>query len=509
MNTEQVTYPIKDRWSYLWLLIGLAMSLVSVPIGNLSIPVFFWIGSIFFIRFMRSQRRWWLAYLILAVTMGLTTFIAMPASLGSVRLSFTIGAAIVVNLLYVADRLMAPRLPGFAATLVFPLGYTALEFINTDTNPFGSYGMSVYSQAGNLALMQLVSITGMWGITFLMGWLSPIVNWAWERSFNWKVIWRGVALYAGILFLVIVFGQLRLMFAPPATDTVRVAGFTAVDFRAEIDEFHRLMDEDWEAFRQKSMAQQRLYFEETVREARAGAQIILWPEMAAPTAKEDEAILIAQAQETAREAGIYLAVPMLTEYEDDTPYENKLLIFDPSGAIVLEHFKYGGPEENRFNGDGNLRIAETAFGTLSGVICWDTDFPGTVRQAGRNGTDILLSPSMEWRDIAPLHAHMAMVRAIENGVSVVRVADNGLSAVYDAYGRTLATMDHFAGGERVIVAQVPTDGVDTIYPIIGDLFGWLSVLGFAVLVIAGLIRGRRAQRIEDVPVSSPDLATSV
>ena len=157
------------------------------------------------------------------------------------------------------------------------------------------------------------------------------------------------------------------------------------------------------------------------------------------------------------------------------------------------------------SGDGVLHTAETPFGTLSGLICWDTDFPGTVLQSGRNGTDILLSPSLDFQDIDPLHAQMAMVRAIENGVAVVRVADNGLSAVYDPYGRTLATMDHFTGGERVIVAQVPTQGVNTVYPLIGDLFGWLAVIGFVVIIITGLLLGRRAKTAEPV-VSEEDLA---
>lgn len=57
MNKKQITYPIEDRWSYLWLAIGIVFSLVTVPIGKFGIPLTFWIGSLFFIRFMRTQRR--------------------------------------------------------------------------------------------------------------------------------------------------------------------------------------------------------------------------------------------------------------------------------------------------------------------------------------------------------------------------------------------------------------------------------------------------------------------
>ena len=93
-----------------------------------------------------------------------------------------------------------------------------------------------------------------------------------------------------------------------------------------------------------------------------------------------------------------------------------------------------------------------------------------------------------------MHAQMATFRAIENGVSMVRVADNGLSIVTDPYGRTLAAVDHFTTSERVIVAQVPSTGVFTLYPVIGDLFGWLAVVGLVVIVVAAVVQGRRAKQ---------------
>ena len=508
MNKEKITYPIEDRWTYLWLALGIVLSLTTVPIGSYGIPLSFWIGSLFFIRFMRTQRRWWLAALIIAAATFLTAYLVLPDWLGPIRPTSAIGAAILTGLLYITDRLLVPRLPGFLATLVFPLGYTALEFINTATSPLGSWGTSVYVQAGNLPLMQLVALTGMWGISFLIAWPSTLINWAWERNFAWKETWRGLAAFAGILVLVLLFGQLRLMFAPSPENTVRIAGIVTVDFRAEQDEWLRLVREDWDGYRQMAKSRQALYFEETIREAQAGAQLVLWPEGAALAAREDETQLIAQAQEVARQQGIYLAMPMLVQSQQDDPTENKMLVFDPNGEIVLEHYKFGGKgmEGNRVDGDGILRTFNTPFGVLSGVICWDTDFPGALLQAGRNDTDILLSPSLEYRNASPLHAHMAMVRAIENGISVVRVADNGLSAVYDPYGRTLATMDHFTAGERVIVAQVPTTGVGTLYPLIGDLFGWLAVAGFAALIIYGIILGRRARTAEAVVPDEKDLA---
>ena len=498
MNTNQVSYPLKDRWSYLWLILATVLGIFSLSIGKWVIPITAWLGGIFLIRFFRSQKRIWLAYLLTAISTVIVTVVATPPFMSSLVVPIAIGAAILGGLPLIADRLLAPRLPGFASTLVFPLAMTSLEYINVATNPLGSAGATPYSQFDNLVLLQLVSLTGIWGISFLMSWLAPIINWAWERDFSWPVIKRGVLIFVGLMLLVMAYGQVRLWFASPPAATVRVAGFTLVEWRAQQPEMNQAFETDLASFRQMMEERYKLYFDATVREAQAGAEIILWPENSATVALEDEGALLARAADLARQEGIYLGLPMVVLPPDDAPYANKLVVFDPQGQMVLEHYKYGGVgfEGNRINGDGILHTAQTPYGVISGVICWDTDIPATVLQAGRNGTDILLSPSLEFRDFDPIHAHMAIMRAIENGVSVVRVADIGLSVVVDPYGRTLAAMDHFTVGERTIVAQVPTKGVWTLYPHLGDLFAWLSMAGFIGVTIWAIVRSRPAAKLE-------------
>lgn len=484
-----------DRLSYLWLAIGVLLSLFTL--GKWVIPLAPWLSPVFLIRFTRTQRKLLWAYFLLAITGAIATAIVLQGVLeGLTYISTIVGGALIGNLPYVADRLLSRRFKGFASTLAFPLTFTALEFVNVTTNPMGSYGAWGYTQYGNLALAQLASITGLWGLTLLVNWLGPVVNWAWERSCNWSQIRHGIAIFAGILLAVVAYGSARLTFFAPQGGTVRIAALTSVDYRARQQELHDAMDNDWESFRQMSAEREDLYFADTIREARAGAQIIVWPEMAIMVASEDETDLIARGREVAREEGIYLAMPIGIAYEDDAQlWENKLLLIGPDGDILMEHFKYGGNVfEGSVLGDGILRTVETPFGTLSGVICWDTDFPATVRQAGRNGTDILLSPSLDYRSIDPMHAHMAAFRAIENGVSVVRSADNGLSVIVDPYGRVLAQTDHFTSSEWVTVAQVPTQGVFTLYSVIGDLFGWLAVVGLVIMTGWGVIQGRRAAK---------------
>jgi len=152
------------------------------------------------------------------------------------------------------------------------------------------------------------------------------------------------------------------------------------------------------------------------------------------------------------------------------------------------------PVEGFKGGDAVFRTIETPYGTLSAIICNDTNHEEIVAQAGKNGTTILFAPSLEYQAIDPIHAHMATARAIENGVTLVRQADNGLSIVVDPYGRVIASMDHFNNSERVMVANVPIQSTLTLYPYTGDLFAWLAIAGFVALVVVAFVRRRKVEQ---------------
>jgi len=226
------------------------------------------------------------------------------------------------------------------------------------------------------------------------------------------------------------------------------------------------------------------YFAATAREARAGAQVVVWPEITGMAFESEDAPFIARAQEVARQNGVYLTVPLfIFDPGALRPIENKLLLIDPTGAIVMEHIKYGGNiVEGVLRGDGKLQAVDTPFGVLAGVICWDMDYPAVIQQTGQNGTGLLLVPSSDWFEIDPLHAQMAVFRAIENGMSVVRQTDLGLSIAVDAYGRVLAQTDYFGSTDRTMVAQVPVRHVATAYTMFGRWLDWVFLMGFLAVI---------------------------
>jgi apolipoprotein N-acyltransferase len=468
--------------------------LVGFSMGSWLAPPAAWIGPVLIMRFARdhSVGRGWLLIFVACTLSFAIGFAAIWAAQWSLLyvLVLPVLYGLLWSLPYLADRLMSRRLPGFSGTLVYPLAAAGLEFINGSVNPVGAWGATGFTQYGDLPLMQLVSVTGMIGITFLMGWFASVANWAWENRSRGVELRNGLAVFGAVLALVLAFGLVRLNLASPG-DTIRVAGVTADPTRDMAEPMRQASDAA--AMRVVIQDHWDAYFEATAREATAGAELVLWPEISGVMFESDEASFTAQAQETAREQGIYLAVPYwIWDDGAEAPVKNKLLVFDPAGSAVLEHAKYGGAiVESTELGDGVLRTVTTPFGVLSGVICWDADYPAVIQQAGRNGTGLLLVPASDWAEIDPLHTQMAVFRAIENGHSLVRQAEGNVSTAVDPYGRVLAQTDFFDAADRTIVAQVPTAHVDTIYASFGRWLGWVCLGAFLVLVVWVLVARRR------------------
>jgi apolipoprotein N-acyltransferase len=475
------------NFSILLLLAGAL--LVGFSAGRWLNPLAAWIGPVLILRYSRDHKIGRGFFLIFAtyILAFLIGYGQMWESNWGLPAMFVLGIlyGFLWSLPYLADRLLSVRLHGFLGTLVFPLAMTSMEFVNTQVNPVGDWGTSGFTQYGNLPLMQLASVTGMLGITFLMGWFASIMNWVWENRSQISVTRWGLAAFGVVFALVFIYGFLRLNLSS-SNETIRVAGITAQPWRGS----------SMEELIQQIPSLREAYFNATVREAQAGAKVVIWPEISGAGPDSDEASLITRAQEVAHQNGIYLALPLYTFYPDTgQKSENKLLIIDPTGTIVLEHLKYGGNIfEGTLKGDGDLQAVTTPFSVLSGVICYDMDYPAVIQQTGQNGTGLLLVPSKDWREIDPAHSHMAVFHAIENGMSIVRQVDTGLSIAVDPYGHVLAQTDYFSATDRTMVAQVPTQHVETIYTSFGHWFGWICLLGFLFIVTYSVVHASIKRR---------------
>ena len=453
------------------------------------LPLTAWLAPIFLLRFSRTQRAL-IALPILALAHYLATLVSMRGGLipGETLAFYALGGALGV-LPYIADSALARRVPGWGRTLVFPAAAVALDWAFGMTS-LGTLGSVAYSQFGFLSLTQLASVTGIWGIVFLIMWLAPVTNEVWEHGFQWARIRLTVVPLAAVLLLAVLLGGVRLAFFNQTVPTVRVAAVAPDRALWDSEQHARVIDD--------LMSRTRL-------EAQAGARIVSWSEAAAFVSKDDEDALIRRAGALAREERIYLQLGLIVQLRTaHYPFaENRAILIDPSGEVVQNYFKAIHPlgDADVFApGPGVVPTTETPYGRLATIICFDVDFPELVRQAGRARTDILLVPSNDWRPVDTIHARAATFRAVENGVALVRPTGNGISIAVDHLGQPVATADYFTTPALTMVADVPTRGVGTIYSRIGDTvaFGCLALL---VILGATTLFAARHRRELQIPVS--------
>ena len=500
-------------WSYVWL--SVAILLFVVANGGWIIPIAAWISPVFLVRFLRTQRPIW-GLCLASASMTCAAFVSWWGMVPAPGvLYFVIVGLLTAGVLvpFAVDRLLFQRFDGLPRTLILPTALVSMEFLAAQISPYGSWGAIGYTQVGNLPLLQLVSVTGVFGIGFLVAWFAVVVNDAWDKKFEGRRIGFTVGSFGAVFAIVVLAGAVRLTFFRPAGETVRVASLTAPDdLRDGVNPVHlaadlhikfdgSIPDAVWQALSRNSRTLNQYLAEQSRREARAGAKIIFWPEGQAVAPKESESELVELGRQTARSEKIHLGMGMVVVHREDqrAKIENRFLFLDPQGNTLFDYTKQmpvpGSEAASSIIPvhDFRLPVVDTPHGRVAGAICFDMDFPWFIRQAGIGRADMILVPSNDWRAIDPLHTHMACMRGIESGCSVIRHTSSGLSAAVDYQGRLLAQMDHFTtpGSERVMVTHVPVHGAPTFYASLGDLFSWTCVAGLLVLTVVGLVRPHR------------------
>jgi apolipoprotein N-acyltransferase len=195
----------------------------------------------------------------------------------------------------------------------------------------------------------------------------------------------------------------------------------------------------------------------------------------------------------ARNSHIYLDMGLCVLTGQATHMRDQAILVDPQGQVIWSYDKARPVPglDPLVPGDGKVPTVNTPYGRISNVICFDGDFPYLSRQAGQAHTDLMLIPSNDWQQIDPWHTQDITFRAIENGFSLVRQTSNGLAIAVDYDGHVLASSDYFATGDQVMIASVPTQGTQTIYALVGDLFAQLCIAGLLTLIGFALVRSRR------------------
>jgi apolipoprotein N-acyltransferase len=359
------------------------------------------------------------------------------------------------------------------AAVSFPALMTALEVEFERHSLHGTGGSLAYSQLRCLPILQLASITGPAGITFV------VLGFAAAMALALRTDRRALvpASAAGAMLLAIVaWGTWRLA-RPMSGPTVQV-GLVASDQGAHV----RLAKpgaataRQWEAYRQA-----------VLELARQGAAVVVLPEKLGTVIEPDTSQTDAYLQALADQAGILLVVGMDRTIGGGVAY-NEARAYRPGSAVgVYDKEHLLPPFENKYTPGQKLLLLPAAPALLAVAICKDLDFPAPANRYGAAGVGLLLAPAWDFDVDRIFHGHMAIMRGVESGYSIARAAKEGYLTISDSRGRVLAERPSNEAPFSTLLATVPAGHASTAYLKLGPAFGDLAV----VLAALSLLRLRQ------------------
>ena len=405
---------------------------------------------------------------------------APPVPMFALPLALSYFAAI--SLASAAHRRLGPRW----GVYTFAGAVAALGWVQYSFTPGSSWGTLAHTQLENLPLVQLASLTGIGGVSFVVALGSGLAAAAWGPGF--RVVRADLVVFAILLGSALAFGQLRLARLAPGPQ-VRVGAVVSPVTHREFHAAHAAL-ESLRAFDDELFAR-------TARAAERGATVVVWNEMATLVTAASESSLVARGQALARERGITLlmAYGLVTSMQ---PFQdvNKYRLYLADGSLADEYVKrHPVPGDPDRVGTTHARVVTLGGANVSGAICYDYGFPEMARDHALRGAGLALVPSSDWRGIDPEHGRMALMNAVAAGVSMVRPVRAATTIASDPYGRLLATLRADAGGDGVMVADVPAGGVRTLYARLGEVvpLAALALCAFVLIHLPLAGRGRASE----------------
>ena len=369
-----------------------------------------------------------------------------------------------------------------------------------------------------LPLIQIASFTGVYGVSFLVGWFSVslpgavVLLCARQKSFRSAMVQLLPPVF--VIGCVMVFGMKKLSEPADVSTRLKIALVQpSIPERViwnpteETNRFLKLMDLSRAALAAKP-------------------DLLVWPEAALPEIIGRNRYTQETIGNLVRPAQVWMAMGIVdvrprTGTDDPGKFDafNSAFLIDPNGDLAgiydKSHLVVFGeytpwllrqfPFLARLRKAADLTRGEhpvafrmekpTARFPVS--ICYEDCFPDEIRRRVDQDTDFILNltndgwfgkSATQWQ-----HAATALFRAVENGIPLVRCTNNGLTCWVDACGRLHdiyfdGSKDIYQAGWKMADVPLRSDHSRrnlTFYNQHGDWFGWGCV---GIVIVAALQR---------------------
>ena len=385
-----------------------------------------------------------------------------------------VGPGIMLAVSVLPFRRFVLRGQGLHALLVAPAIWVAIEYLSELLSPHSTFGNLGYTQMDCLPVLQVVSLTGIWSLSFLLLLLPSAVAVMCAPGMSLKAKMKASVVTLVVFAAVISFGFYRLN-SEPAGPRVTVA----------------LLDSDATRFATKeaSVALMRAYAAHVPELAARAAQVVVMPEKLARfdavTMAETDAVI----EQAARENHVDLIFGVERTSVGEPLKFNESRFYSRDGVMTASYEKHHMLPA--FESDlvvGTKRVLVQESGAKTGLtICKDMDFPKLSREYSGDGAGLLLIPAWDFDADGWLHGRMAIMRGVESGFSEARAAKQGRLTLSDNRGRVLAEAATGAYTNAApfvsVVGSLPVGHEATLYARFGDWFAWADLILAALLLI--------------------------
>lgn len=482
---------------YSWVAVGLLLILVMGPKPRVA----FLCGFVHAIAFVLTSVPW--IATVLSVHGGLSpaggwAVLLLIAAAWGVLIG---GFAWCVNRIAARDKTLA--------CIAAPFLWVTFEFIRAHLPEISfPWNLLGYPASGSPALLQISTVTGIYGLSFVVAAFNALIAWAdaGGKASTKKRIGTVAIATAVIVLLATVCGR----FVPQA-EAKHAARAVQPNF-PEVESYGA----DWFGTHAVDISDLE---ELSLAPSEKKPDLIVWPEAPAPFSMQD-----ARFVKIASQIAIQAQRPFLMgtiEWKPErapsghtimAPY-NSAILLDGQGQRVFSYDKMhlvpfgeyepfplihrvvssvssevGGFRKGTSRMDGTLPNG-MKFGTF---ICYEAIYPGEIREFANQGANLFINISNDgWfgkSAAAEQHLRMARVRAVENRRWLVRVTNSGITAAVDPYGRIFSSIPRDVRGAADLPYDFRTD--KTLYTRFGDWFAWLCVIVSVILVAQTFLKKR-------------------
>lgn len=405
------------------------------------------------------EQKTWLVFIaaILAYFLGginslyyLQTF--MPVRVIAMILLGTLVNSIFFAVIILFARYVIKKSQSWLSIIFFPSAWVIFEFLTSRLSSAGTLDSIAYSQLKFLPIIQLASLTGIWGISFILALVPSGLATAWYLRKDRRQLSIILGLLVAVVGLSIGFGILRLSYSKPAK-SINI-GLLAVPATIHDLKTTRV------AIVSKIIMR---YIKEIPKLKQHGAKIIVMPEKLATTEISYNKAVLKLFQQAAVKNRVILVFGLNQLLKDKKL--NTAFVISNTGKIIVHYHKQHllpGPETG-YSAGNKLSMFENFNGKFGVTICKDMDFINPALEYSKYGTGILLTPALDFIIDGWAHSKPAIMRGIEGGFSIVRVGQWGLLLAADKYGHILKSKPTSNQHITEFVVTVPIYSGKTFY----------------------------------------------